>query len=379
MAMQSEQVLSFQSCFEVVEDPRVSGRCAHPMNSVLFLMVAAVISGADGPADIESFGKERRTWLERFIEFPAGIPSHDTIGRILALLKPRSLQDALLRWIGELRKSRGGEGPLVVPIDGKTARGSYTDEGKTNALHIVSAWATDHGLTLGQVAVDSKSNEITAIPELLKSMDLRETIITLDALGTQKSIAKQIVDGKGDYTLAVKGNHPKLLAGIEAEFAAAQEAGLVESGFRSLDVESRGHGREEIRHYIVGPISAELRALTKGWKGAKSIGQAINVTYRGGKETIEIRYYISSRPPKVSEFANSVRKHWGIESMHWVLDVVFGEDSSRIRTGHATDNMSFVRRFVTSLLKQDTSRSSLKAKRKRAGWNTDFLENILFG
>lgn len=380
--MLASQIASFQSCFEVVEEPRVAGRCDHPLNSILFLVVAAVISGADGPADIEDFGIEKRKWLERFVDFPAGIPSHDTIGRLLSLIKPQSLQEALLAWISELRQEHSGDAsdrPLVVAIDGKTARGSYTNRRKSNALHIISAWATEHGVTLGQSSVDSKSNEITAIPELLDTLDLNNTIVTLDAMGSQKSIAKQIVNGNGDYTFAIKANHKKLLAAIQAEFEAAHEAGLIESGFRAKDVENKGHGRSETRHYVVGPISESLRKLTKGWAGIKSIGQAINVTTIGDKETIEVRYYISSRPPKVSEFANSVRKHWGIESMHWILDVVFGEDASRIRTKYATANMSFVRRFVTSLLKQDTSRSSLKAKRKRAGWNTDFLESLLFG
>lgn len=380
--MLASQVISFQACFEIVEEPRVAGRCDHPLNSMLFLVVAAVISGADGPADIEDFGIEKRAWLEQFVEFPAGIPSHDTIGRLLSLVKPQSLQDALLAWISELRHKHcenASDGPMVVAIDGKTARGSYTDPGKTNALHIVSAWATENGVTLGQSSVDSKSNEITAIPELLNTLDLNDTIVTLDALGSQKSIAKQIVNGKGDYTFAVKGNHKKLLAAMQAAFEAVHDDGLVESGFRSKDVVQKGHGRSETRHYIVGPIPESLRELVKGWANIKSVGQAINVTTVGDKETVEVRYYISSRPPKVSEFANSVRKHWGIESMHWILDVVFGEDSSRIRTKHATANMSFVRRFVTSLLKQDTSRSSLKAKRKRAGWNTDFLETVLFG
>ena len=377
--MLCEQVLSFKACFEIVEDPRVRGRCDHPLESILFLIVPAVISGADGPADIEDFGREKRDWLERFIELPAGIPSHDTIGRLLALLKPISFQRALMDWINRIRQQCSDGNPVVVPIDGKTARGSYTDSGKTNALHIVSAWATDHGLTLGQVAVDSKSNEITAIPELLKQMDLNNTIITVDALGTQKSIAQQIITGGGDYTFAVKGNHKKLYEALQAEFTRAHDAGLVASGFRLKELSEKAHGREETRYYICASVPESLRAITEGWAGINSIGQAINVTIKGGKETIEARYYISSRPVKVTEFANSVRKHWGVESMHWILDVVFGEDSSRIRIGHATENMSFVRRFVTSLLKQDTSRSSLKAKRKRAGWNTDFLENILFG
>lgn len=378
--MDSLQVSAFRSCFEVVQEPRVAGRCDHPLESILFLIVAAVISGADGPLEIAGFGVSQKEWLKQFVELPSGVPSHDTIGRLLSILKPQSLQQALMSWIHRLREINGDEtSPIVVPIDGKTARGSYTDKDKTNALHIVSAWATEHGLTLGQVAVDSKSNEITAIPTLLDSMDLRNTIITVDALGAQKSIAKQIIDGGGDYTFAVKGNHPKLLAAIEQAFLDAEESGLVASGFRSSRTESKGHGRDEIRLYLVGAVPRSMRSLTKDWPGIKSIGQAINVTTRNGIETSEVRYYISSRAPKVSEFCKSVRKHWGIESMHWILDVVFGEDKSRLRVGNATENMSFVRRFVTSLIKQDTSRHSLRVKRKLAGWNTDFLETLMFG
>lgn len=377
--MPQDQMLSFEECFEVVEDPRVGGRCDHPLDSILFLVVSAVIAGADGPCDIEDFGKEKQDWLEQFIELPNGIPSHDTIGRVLALIKPAQFQRALMDWITQLRRGSKMEGPVVVPIDGKTARGSYTDSGKTNALHIVSAWATDHGLTLGQVAVDSKSNEITAIPELLKLMDLRGTIITVDALGCQKSIAEQIIGEGGDFTFSVKDNHPKLFAAIQQEFEAAYEAGFKEAGIRSRRTSEKGHGRDEERHYAVMSVPESLRGLTGQWAKVRSIGQSVNIVTKDGQQTSDVRYYISSRPPKVSEFSDSVRKHWGVESMHWILDVVFGEDSSRIRTGNATENMSFTRRFVTSLLKQDTSRSSLKAKRKRAGWNTDFLEKLLFG
>jgi len=379
LVMVVEQIASFESCFEVVSDPRVAGRTYHPLSSVLFLVVSAVISGADGPAEIEDFGNEREDWLEQFVDLPYGIPSHDTIGRILSIIKPAEFQKALLSWISALRKDTSGEGPIVVPIDGKTARGSYTNAEKSDALHIVSAWATDHGITLGQVAVDSKSNEITAVPKLLDMLELEGTIVTLDAMGSQKAIAKQIVDGGGDYTFAVKDNHPKLATAIEEAFIAAYEAGLVESGFRSKTVNEKGHGRFETRSYCVAAIPESMKEMAKAWPGIKSIGQAINMTLCGGKETSETRYYISSREPKVGEFSQSVRKHWGIESMHWVLDVVFGEDSSRIRTGHATENMSFTKKFVISLLKQDTSKTSLKGKRKRAGWNTDFLQKLLFG
>ncbi len=377
--MPHAQVLSFQQCLEVVEDPRVTGRCDHPLDTVLFLVVAAVIAGADGPSEIEDFGKEQHEWLARFVELPAGIPSHDTIGRVLALIQPGPFQQALLDWLMQLRGQPQNAGPILVPIDGKTVRGSATDPGKTNALHLVSAWASEHGLTLGQVAVDAKSNEITAIPELLAMLDLRGTLVSLDAMGCQKAIARQIVAGGGDYTLAVKGNQPTLHAAISEAFLEAHDRGLVESGFRARLQQERSHGRSVERHYAVGSIPPQLKKLLATWPGAKSLGQVITYTTQGEAFTEEVRYYLSSRRPKVSEFQRSVRQHWGIESMHWILDVVFSEDASRVHLGNATENLSFVRRFVTSLLKQETSRSSLKAKRKRAGWNTKFLEKLLFG
>lgn len=374
------QVDVFHDCFELVEDPRVAGRCDHPLNSMLFLIVTGVIAGADGPADIEQFGYDREDWLRQFVDLPEGIPSHDTIGRVLSIIKPDQFQTALLEWINFLRSEHADEdGPIHVAIDGKTARGSYTNAEKSNAVHIVSAWASQNGLTLGQVAVDSKSNEITAIPELLEMIDVRGTNITIDALGCQKSIAGKIVSEGGDYTLAVKDNHPKLCEAIEQHFEQAYEDGLAESGLRSKRTNTKQGGRLEERTYAVGAIPISMRSLTSAWHGAKSIGQAITITTCGEKETFEVRYYISSREAKVGEFAEAVRRHWSIESMHWILDVVFHEDGSRIRIGNATENMSFTRRFVTTLLKQDTTKVSLKQKRKKAGWNTDFLEKLLFG
>ncbi len=364
---------------ELVDDPRVSGRCDHPLHSVLFLVVAAVISNADGPAEIEQFGREREDWLSRFVDFPNGIPSHDTIGRILSLIKPIEFQQALIEWINQLRSDKTPNDPLLVQIDGKTARGSYTTKEKNDALHIVNAWASEHGLAMGQVAVDSKSNEITAIPKLLELLDLQETIITIDAIGCQKSIAQQITEGGGDYIFAVKDNHPKLSDAIEEYFIEAHERGLSTAKVRSKTVRGKTRGREEERFYAVASIPESMKALASEWPGTRSIGQAITSFVVDGEETSEVRYFISSREARVNEFAKSVRSHWSIESMHWVLDVVFHEDASRIRSGNATENMSFTRKFVTTLLKQDTSRVSLKGKRKKAGWNTEFLEKLLFG
>lgn len=378
--MLTKQVVEFHKCFESVEDPRVGGRCDHPLDSILFLIVTGVIAGGDGPADIEQFGVDKEDWISQFIDLPAGVPSHDTIGRVLSLIKPEQFQAALLAWVNCLRAEYADQdGPVLVQIDGKTARGSYTNTEKSDALHIVSAWASQHGLTLGQVAVDSKSNEITAIPELLDMMDLEGTVVTIDAMGCQKSIAKKIVQENGDYTFAVKDNHPKLCEAMEEAFEAAYENGFAEYRMRSKKTTDKQAGRVEDRYYAVGPIPEELKSFTNQWAGAKSIGQAITISSKDGEESSDVRYYISSREAKVGEFAESIRSHWSIESMHWILDVVFHEDASRIRTGNATENMSFVRRFVTTLLKQDTTKVSLKQKRKKAGWNTAFLEKLLFG
>lgn len=380
----ASQIDVFHECFDQVEDPRVAGRTIHPLNSILFLVVSAVIAGADGPDEIESFGDEKLDWLSKYADFESGIPSHDTITRVLSLIKPAEFQKALLQWHAHLceinwdHEIKDDDRPVRVAIDGKTVRGSYTDAEKSDAIHIVSAWATENGVTLGQTEVDSKSNEITAIPELLELIDIRNTIVTLDAMGCQKSIAEKIIDEGGDYVFAVKDNHPKLCAAITDYFEMAHNEGLTAHGVRSTTTKGKQAGRDEERFYATGPIPETLRALTDQWKGAKSICQANTCTSRGDKQTSDIRYYISSRPARVGEFANSARRHWGIESMHWVLDVVFHEDSSRLRTRNATSNMSFTRRFVTTLLKRDTRKKSLRRKRKIAGWNTAFLEKLLF-
>lgn len=376
----------FHDCFDQVEDVRVQGRVVHPMNSILLLIVTAVIADCDGPEEIADFGRDRLAWLSRFADFSEGIPSHDTIGRVLALIKPDQFQTALLQWHESLCQrhydlaSEGShdDAPRHVAVDGKTARGSYTNPEKSNAIHIVSAWATEHGITLGQTEIDSKSNEITAIPELLDFIDVSNSIVTLDAMGAQKSIADKIVSEKGDYIFAIKDNHPKLCDAIRQHFEDVHGKGLSASGYRSKKTRQKQASRREERFYAVGPIPASMRELTGQWKGAKSIGQAITTTERNGKLTEEVRYYISSRPPRVNEFAKCVRNHWRIESMHWILDVVFHEDASRVRTKNAASNLSFSRRFATTLLKRDTYKRSIKGKRKKAARNSEFLRNVLF-
>lgn len=370
----------FQDFFSVIDDPRLDRCKAHALVDILFLCVAGTVAGCEGPSDIADFAREKLAWCRRFVPLKNGVPSHDTIGRVIGLLKPEQFQRAFLDWVASFVDTAGErDGPRFVPIDGKTLRGSHGAKGRENPLHLVSAWASAQGLTLGQVAVDDKSNEITAIPQLLDMLELKGAIVSIDAMGCQKEIAAKIVSAEADYVLAVKGNQPKLAAAIADFFTQRHELGdFAEHRCRQHSTQEKSRGRIEERCYIVAPLPESLQEFVPDWRRLCSIGQVISQTRHGDKQTSDVRYYITSREPRVKEFAGAVRCHWSIESMHWVLDVVFGEDASRIRNGHATENFGFLRKFILSLLQQDTSRGSLKVKRKRAGWSTDFLESILF-
>ena len=372
--------LDFLDHFSNVDEPRIERTKIHGLTDILFICVAGTIAGCDGPTDIASFAETQLAWCRKFVKLKNGVPSHDTIGRLLSLLKPQQFQKAFLDWVASFVTDDKSDGPRFVPIDGKTLRGSRGAKHRDNPLHVVSAWATQQGMTLGQVAVDSKSNEITAIPKLLEMLELQGAIVSIDAMGCQKEIAKQIVDGGGDYVLAVKDNQPKLAEAVNNFFLQRHEnEDFHEYGCRQHRTTERARGQVETRYYLQAPVPDEMKGLRRSWKGWKSIGQAITVTTApDGEETSEVRYYISSRAPKVKEFANSVRGHWAIESMHWILDVVFDEDSSRLRNGDSTENFGFLRKFVIGLLKRDTSKGSLKGKRKKAAWSTDFLEKLLF-
>ena len=380
----TKDLVSFEHHFTAVEDPRINRSQRHELMDILFICVVATIAGADGPSDIEDFVKQQLAWCRKFVTLKNGVPSHDTIGRVLAMIKPDQFQKAFLKWIAcfsgpAAEDTEDDLGPRFIPIDGKTMRGSGGSKDRHNPLHLVSAWATRQGITLGQVAVDSKSNEITAIPKLLEMIELSGAIISIDAMGCQKEIASAIINGKGDYVLAVKGNQPTVQNALEMFFLQRYEnEDFAEFRCRHHTTVTKSRGRTETRHYTVAPLPESLRHLARDWKRLKSIGEVITTITVGDKSTTEVRYYILSRPPRVKEFANSVRSHWGIESMHWILDVVFGEDHSRLRNGAAAENYGFLRKFVITLLKRDTSRGSLIGKRKRAAWNTDFLEKLLF-
>jgi predicted transposase YbfD/YdcC len=374
--MATDLACSFTEHFSSIQDPRTRP-VEHLLHDILFLSVCATIAGADGPSDIEEFGVTHLEWLRRYVPMENGVPSHDTIGRIFALIKPKEFQEAFLSWIDTftLDEAQPGESRLV-PIDGKTLRGSGTNE--LSPLHAVSAWASAIGVTLGQVAVDKKSNEIKAIPELLRMLELRGAIVTIDAMGCQKEIAKDIVQDGGDYILAVKENQPKLHAALESFFDDAVENDFETGGCRVHETQEKSRGREETRQFVTAPLPEEMTEFKKEWRGLDSIGRAMTMVERDGEMTADVRYYILSIPPKVKTFAAAVRGHWSIEnSLHWVLDVTFKEDASQIRIGYGPENFGFLRRFVISLLRQDTSEGSLRRKRKRAGWDTNFLEKVL--
>lgn len=362
--------------FSELSDPR-RREVKYPLMNVVTIAVCAVLCGADDFVAIAGFARARKEWFAKFLDLSAGIPSHDRFNAIFAALKPAEFEKCLLSWITDLHEITGGQ---IVAVDGKTLRRSFDAASSKSALHMVSAWAAGNQITLGQLAVDDKSNEITAIPKLLRILELTGCWVTIDAMGCQTEIAAQIVDQGADYVLAVKGNQPTLHEGIHAFFAEHLEDDFARTKVRRVQTESQGHGRRETREYFVCPVPDDLPD-GKRWKGLKAIGLAITRCERDGRESDEARYYILSRYPSAKRFAAAVRGHWGIENrLHWQLDVTFGEDQSRLREGHAAENFSTLRRTALSLLKNETTmKVGVKNKRLAAGWDESYLEKVLFG
>ena len=362
---------SLVDCFAEIEDPRVERTRRHKLIDIICLAVLAVIAGAEGWEDIEEFGEDKQQWLKKYLELPNGIPSHDTISRVFRALKPDAFQEAFQQWIEAVHEELGLR---LVAIDGKTIRRSHDRGSMKSALHAVCAWSVENHLVLGQTSVDAKSNEITAIPELIKRLELKGAIVSIDAMGCQKEIAKQIVDAGADYVLAVKDNQPTLHHAIERHFHAIHNNQLKDSSLRQCSKREDGHGRIEERYYYVCNLPESMASATEEWKGIRSIAEMITITERDGERTCEERRFISSCEAKVRTLAAAVRGHWGIEnSLHWVLDVTFNEDQSRIRADHGPDNFALLRRFAISIIKQDKSKGSIRRKRKRAAWNEDAL------
>jgi len=357
-------------CLERVADPRINRRKRHKLVDILVIALCGFVAGCEGWVDVELFGISKRKWLEKFLELPNGIPSHDTFGRVFALLDPQQLARVLRQFVQTVTGSLEGE---AVAIDGKTLAGSGESTTAKEALHLVSAWATQHGVVLGQVATADHSNEITAIPRLLQLLDVRGATVTIDAMGCQKEIARQVRDQGADYVLAVKGNQKNLEKAVQFQLGRGHSK-LARS---KLKTREKNHGRMDQRTYTA---MAAPSSVTRHWPDAQSIVRVCRETIDGhGKKTKEVRDFLSSLPPQVERLATLIRGHWGIENrLHWSLDVTFNEDQSRIRQGHAAENAGLLRRLALSILKQDTRYSdSLRCKRLRAGWETSTLEHFL--
>lgn len=357
-------------CLESVADPRVDRNKRHKLVDILVIALCGFLAGCEGWVDVELFGISKQKWLEKFLELPNGIPSHDTFGRVFALLEPQQLARVLRQFVEAATGSLQGE---AVAIDGKTLRRSGESTTGKEALHLVSAWATQRGVVLGQVATADHSNEITAIPVLLQLLDVRGATVTIDAMGCQKEIARQVRDQGADYLLAVKGNQKNLEEAIEFQLGRGHSK-MPRSKLRTGE---KSHGRTEQRTYTA--MAAPL-AVRRHWPDAQSIVRVCRETIEPGKKkTKEVRNFISSLPPQVERLASLIRGHWGIENrLHWSLDVTFNEDQSRIRQGHAAENAALLRRLALSILKQDTRFSnSLRGKRLRAAWETSALEHFL--
>jgi predicted transposase YbfD/YdcC len=368
---------SFTHHFAGLIDPRVDRTKHHLLLDILAIAICAIICGADSWTDIALFGQRKQTWLATFLELPNGIPSHDTFGRVFAALDPTQFETCFLHWIQALGDLLPGQ---VVAIDGKQLRRSHDWSNGRGAIHMVSAWASAQQLILGQVKVDDKSNEITAIPELLQALALDGCIVTIDALGCQKEIAAAIVDKKADYVLTLKENQGTLYSDVALLFADLEQSGQQDYEWDSAETIEKGHGRID-RRQCWTISGAAVRALSGAadWKGLRSVMKVRDERRLPEKTEAEIRYYISSLTGEAEPLLWAKREHWSIENgLHWVLDIAFREDESRVRKDHSPHNFAILRHIALNLLKQDTSiKQGIKAKRLAAGWDEDYLLKVL--
>ena len=369
------------ACFDDLPDPRMERTKAHRLDDILAIAIVAVVCGAQGWTDVQQFGIAKYDWLKTILHLPNGIPSHDTFGRVFAMLDPEALERCFLDWIGGLITVSGQE---ALHIDGKTLRRSFDAASNKAAIHMVSAWASKAQLTLAQVSTDAKSNEITAIPRLLDLITLHGAVVTIDAMGCQRDIAAKIIDGGGDYILAVKKNQPTLYEDVKLLLDDGIEHRFTQMGYDLDQQVDGGHGRVETRRVWVTREVDWLRdrGQWKGLRGAVCVESVRQIT--GQKPTTERRYYITSidhaqRGNDAASLGQLIRDHWGIENkLHWSLDVTFGEDDSRVRQGHAAENLSRLRRIGLNLLKQEkTCKRGLAGKRLLAGWKNDYLLKVL--
>lgn len=367
-------VVAVKKFFRRLKDPRVGGRSRHRLIDLVVIAICGVIGNCDDWSDIELFAKNRHAWFKRFLALPEGIPAHDTFERLFARLDPRVFTQCGVAWLRAVAEVLGVD---QIAIDGKTLRGSASS--KLGPLHLVSAWATQAKLTLGEVAVDGKSNEITAIPKLLELLDLKGALVTIDAIGCQKGIAAQIVAGGGDYLLAGKGNQEHLREDIQTTMSQALDGELPPHQVATITLPSKGHGRQEQRTCTVVTNLETIRARAN-WPGLKTLIMCCRERTVNGETTLEAHYCISSRRMATRKFAEALRGHWGIENgLHWQLDVSFEEDACRIQQRHAAENFAFMRKLALCLLKQHPAKLSIAKKRKAAALDPDFLAATLMG
>jgi predicted transposase YbfD/YdcC len=362
--------------FAHVSDPR-RANARHRLFDIFVIALCAVISGAEGWEDMEEYGQAQAEWFKEFLELPHGIPSHDTFRRVLSRLKPDELTQCFVSWPEARRESLDGD---IIAIDGKTLRRSFDQAASQGAIHMVSAWANAHRLVLGQRKVDDKSNEITAIPALLRMLELAGALVTIDAMGCQKEIAKTITEQGADDVLALKDNHPTLHGEVELLFEdskAERLDGITAARHTTVDAD---HGRLETRHYWI-TSDIECLGVQGSWANIASVGLVESHREVGGKVSIEQRFFLTSLPSDAVRFGQAVREHWGVEnSLHWVLDVSFREDDGRIRQGHGAQNLAVLRHMALNLLQREVRhKRGIKARRKRAGWDRDYLFQVLTG
>jgi predicted transposase YbfD/YdcC len=375
--MTSEDPISLIVSFQNLPDPRVEGRCDHKLIDIIVITVCAVIAGAESWVDVADFGEARQDWLSTFLQLPAGIPSHDTFGRFFAVLDAEAFQMAFMRWVeGVFRVSKG----QVIAIDGKTLRRSHNRTIGKDAIHMVNAWATHNGIALGQWKTDAKSNEITAIPLLLRQLNVAGCIVTVDAMGAQTKIAQSIRDEKADYVLRVKDNQGNLHQDIQDWFAYADKVHFADMQHSYAETVNKGHGRIEIRRCwaISDALAFQYIRNYDGWTDLQTIVRVQRERRFADKIERETAYYISSLDAHAEQLLNVTRYHWAVEnSLHWVLDVTFREDEARIRLGHAAHNMAILRQLALNILKKPNFKESIRRRRKKAALDTTFLEKIL--
>ena len=377
MAEKLVDVENIGSYFESLSDPRHERNRKHALIDIVVIAVVGIVCGAGGPTAIHRMAVQRKEWLRGLLTLANGIPSRDCIRRVLMHVEPAAFQKCFEVWSARAFAAPSSDVQRLIAIDGKQCRRSHDASKSLGALHIVSAWAGEEGLALGQVACDDKSNEITAIPELLEQIAVKDALITIDAMGCQKEIAAAIAAKGGDFVLAVKMNQPKLYSAVEALFVESYEADIEILKYRDCETVEQGHGRIDERMYRVIPVPADW-AMKADWPEVKAIGQAIRISRDAqGVETDEVRYYILRRRLGVKRFGEAVRGHWSIESMHWVLDVTFREDDSRTRERILGNNLSWLRRFAVTLLKRHPAKESLRGKMTICLMNPDFLTEVL--